>query len=100
MDVRNHGQLFQTFGPRQNGITNKLTQVPTEDNRELKHREHFFTTGVFGADFSLKLRAYHSDGRKQGKKAQKLILKSSVVNKLLIVKLVTHTARTWSNSQY
>ena len=65
----------------------------------LKAPEHFFTTevyflcvdwmenGVFGANFLLKQRAYHNDGRSHGKKARKLTLKSSVVNKLKVVKL-------------
>ena len=52
----------------------------------------------FGAKFLLKQRAYHNDERMQGKKVRKLTLKSSVINKLKIVKLFTHTARTWSET--
>ena len=37
---------------------------------------------VFGANFLLKQREYYNDGRTQCKKARKLTLKSSVVNKL------------------
>ena len=36
----------------------------------------------FWREFLLKQRAYHNDGRTQGKKAQKLTLKSSVVKKV------------------
>ena len=38
--------------------------------------------GAYGANFLLKQRAYHNDGRTPFKKARKLTLKSSVVNKL------------------
>ena len=44
--------------------------------------------GVFGANFQLKQRSYHNDGRLQGKNARKLTLKSPVVNKFLKLKIV------------